>query len=85
MAERAETAQTVQLALAGLAPEFREVLILHEIQGFKYREIADILRLPLGTVKSRLHYAAAALRAALEETHASGEETHDVHTRPAES
>ncbi len=85
MAERAETALAVQKALAGLAPEFREVLILHEIQGFKYREIAEILNRPIGTVKSRLHYATAALRAALEETRASGEESHDLHTRPAES
>ena len=49
------------------------MLILHELQGFKYREIAEILGCPLGTVKSRLHYAIVALRAALDETRESTE------------
>ena len=46
-------------------PEFlRQVLILAYYQGLKYREIADILNIPVGTVKSRLHTALARLQEA---------------------
>ena len=41
-------------ALAELAPEFREVIVLHEIEGLSYREIAEVAGLPMGTVMSRL-------------------------------
>ena len=81
---QAETALTLRAALATLDPEHREVLILHEVQGFKYREIATILSCPVGTVKSRVHYAMAALRAALDES-SDPEVNHDVRPRPAES
>ena len=47
---------------ATLGPPHREVLELRFVEGFALDEIADILHLPLGTVKSRLHYALAALR-----------------------
>ena len=49
-----------------LPPEQRAVLVLHHYIGLSLTEIADQLGLPLGTVKSRLHYAMHALRAALE-------------------
>lgn len=50
-------------------PEFlREVLILAYFQGLKYREIADILAIPVGTVKSRLHAALVKLQEAWNST-----------------
>ena len=49
-----------------LRPEQRAVVVLHFYVGLPVPEIAETLGLPPGTVKSRLHYATAALRAALE-------------------
>jgi len=47
----------VRAAVDGLPEFLRQVVILGYYQGLKYREIADILGIPLGTVKSRLHAA----------------------------
>lgn len=58
----AEARVLLQEALPRLPDEQREVVILHELQGFSYAEIAQIIGCPNGTVKSRLHYAIAALR-----------------------
>jgi RNA polymerase sigma-70 factor (ECF subfamily) len=44
-------------ALAGLPPELREVFVLHEAEGLSYRDVADALDCPIGTVMSRLHRA----------------------------
>jgi len=44
-------------AVAGLPDHHREMILLHEIQGLKLEEIAEMLRLPLGTVKSRSNRA----------------------------
>lgn len=49
-----------------LKPEHRAVVVLHFYNGFSAAEIARILGLPEGTARSRLHYATAAMRAALE-------------------
>lgn len=49
-----------------LRPEQRTVVVLHHYLGLTATEIADITGAPTGTVKSRIHYATAALRAALE-------------------
>jgi RNA polymerase sigma-70 factor (ECF subfamily) len=51
---RQEDQEQVRQALAELAVEFREVLVLRELEGLSYREIAAIAGLPLGTVMSRL-------------------------------
>jgi RNA polymerase sigma-70 factor (ECF subfamily) len=48
-------------ALAQLEPEFREVIVLHHIEGLAYREIAEIVSVPIGTVMSRLSRARAKL------------------------
>lgn len=52
----------IDVALAALSPERREVLSLRFVDGFALSEIADILGIPLGTVKSRLHLALKELR-----------------------
>ena len=51
------TKHLVWNALNQLTPHHRSVLVLHEIEGLKEYEIADILKCSVGTVKSRLHYA----------------------------
>ncbi|MEX2529342.1 MAG: sigma-70 family RNA polymerase sigma factor [Gemmatimonadota bacterium] len=60
--ERAELAALVRTALAGLSPEHREVLILKEMEGMSYAEIARETGAPAGTIASRLHHARALLR-----------------------
>jgi RNA polymerase sigma-70 factor (ECF subfamily) len=44
-------------ALNGLAVDFRTVIILADLEGFTYEEMAKILDIPIGTVRSRLHRA----------------------------
>lgn len=53
-------------ALQELDEEFRGVIVLRDIEGFDYRQIADILDIAPGTVKSRLHRGRLALRKLLE-------------------
>jgi len=55
-------AATVRLAVAELPVEFREIVILREMEGFSYKEIADLAGVPIGTVMSRLARARALLR-----------------------
>lgn len=62
LAERAETRYLVSMALRELPEAYREVVVLREIEGFGYEEIAEILAVNLGTVKSRLTRGRAALR-----------------------
>lgn len=52
----------VQQAIAGLEDEQAEVLLLRDIDGRSYQEIAEILECPLGSVKSRIHRARLALK-----------------------
>ena len=52
----------VEAALDKLSPKLRDVVVLHFYQGLPYQEIADVLKIPLGTVKSRLNLAINALR-----------------------
>ncbi|MFO0873576.1 MAG: sigma-70 family RNA polymerase sigma factor [Phycisphaerales bacterium] len=51
----------LKAAIERLRPEFREVLLLWAVEGLKYREIAEITEVPIGTVMSRLHRARAGL------------------------
>jgi RNA polymerase sigma-70 factor (ECF subfamily) len=55
----------VEAALASLAPDFRAAVVLCDIEGLSYEEIADVLGLKLGTVRSRIHRGRAQLRTAL--------------------
>ncbi len=60
--ERERLDETIQRALDTLSPELRMVVILSDVEGFAYEEIAAMLRVPLGTVKSRLHRARQVLQ-----------------------
>jgi RNA polymerase sigma-70 factor (ECF subfamily) len=62
----AEDAERIHLALGKLAPEHREVLVLRFVEEMSYEGIAEVIGSPLGTVRSRLHYAKQALRGILE-------------------
>ncbi len=53
-------------AIETLADREREVLVLKEFEGLKYREIAELLGIPIGTVMSRLYAARQHLAAAIE-------------------
>jgi len=64
--ERADLARIVQTELTFLTEEHRLILILREIHGLSYDEIAETLGLELGTVRSRLHRARAEIRQRLE-------------------
>ncbi len=59
--------ETLADALKTLSEEHREVVLLHEIEGLTYAEIAEIAGVPEGTVKSRLHHAFLNLRKQLKE------------------
>ena len=56
-----ELAEDVRRALSLLAPHYRDVVILYEMHDLSYQEIADICRLDIGTVRSRLSRGRAAL------------------------
>ncbi|QDT33795.1 ECF RNA polymerase sigma-E factor [Thalassoglobus polymorphus] len=61
-----EKIQQVQTALNQLAPDYRDSLILKEMEGMRYDEIAAVLGCPIGTVRSRIHRARLELREILE-------------------
>jgi RNA polymerase sigma-70 factor (ECF subfamily) len=54
-AEQTEAARLLHEALQVLAPELKEAVILRDIEGMPYQEIADLLSVPEGTVKSRIN------------------------------
>jgi len=64
--ERAEEERRIQDALNRLSPEHRTVLILKDMEGQKYEVMAEILGVPIGTIRSRLHRARLELRQILE-------------------
>jgi len=59
---------SLSAAVASLPREFREALVLRDIEGFSYREIARITRVPIGTVMSRLARGRERLRSSLRRT-----------------
>jgi RNA polymerase sigma-70 factor (ECF subfamily) len=65
---RAEEGRRLHNALARLSQEHRTVLVLKDMEGVKYEEMAELLQVPIGTIRSRLHRARLELRAILEET-----------------
>jgi RNA polymerase sigma-70 factor (ECF subfamily) len=64
--ERSEEDASLQIALNRLSPEHRAVLVLKELEGQKYEDIAEILEVPIGTIRSRLHRARLELRELLQ-------------------
>jgi RNA polymerase sigma-70 factor, ECF subfamily len=65
--EQQETVSHVQAALQALAEEYRTVLVMREMDGCDYDTIANVLDLPVGTVRSRLHRARTQMRELLKE------------------
>ena len=64
--ERSEDERVLAEALAKLSPEHRNVLVLKDIDGMKYEEIAEVMGVPIGTVRSRLHRARLELKSLLD-------------------
>jgi RNA polymerase sigma-70 factor, ECF subfamily len=67
-AVRNQLEQMVQNALAKVSPELREAVILRDLQDMDYKEIAEVLAIPQGTVKSRISRGRAELARLLERT-----------------
>jgi len=57
--EKNEPADRVNEVIAGIPENLREILILSYFNKFSYKQMADVLSIPIGTVKSRLHTAVA--------------------------
>lgn len=64
-----QTQKLVQAALGKLSPELREAVILRDLQDMDYREIAKVLKVPEGTVKSRINRGRTELARLLQRTH----------------
>lgn len=64
--EQGQLAAVVKDALATLSKDHREILVMKEMEGLRYDEIASALNISGGTVASRLHHARAAMKRALE-------------------
>jgi RNA polymerase sigma-70 factor, ECF subfamily len=60
--EMAEEEKRVHAALNRLSPEHRLVLIMKDMEGQKYEDMAEVLQVPVGTIRSRLHRARLELR-----------------------
>jgi len=63
--ENRELGSQIEHAIGGLREEYRTVIVLRHVEGYAYEEIADIMELPLGTVKTYLHRARGELRKSL--------------------
>ncbi len=66
---QAELRKKIEGALEKLNPEHRETILLREVQGLEYKEIADVMDCSIGTVMSRLFYARKKLQTLLTRTH----------------
>ncbi|MBK5290928.1 MAG: sigma-70 family RNA polymerase sigma factor, partial [Acidobacteriia bacterium] len=59
--EGREASEILQAALGRLSPELREAVVLRDLEELEYREIAQVLKIPEGTVKSRINRGRAEL------------------------
>jgi RNA polymerase sigma-70 factor, ECF subfamily len=73
--EQAEQERRIHQALARLSPEHRAVLVMKDMEGQKYEIMAEILQVPIGTIRSRLHRARLELRELLEKDEGCGQAT----------
>jgi RNA polymerase sigma-70 factor (ECF subfamily) len=73
LTEQQDEASTLRAAIDGLPEKYRAVITMYHLQGHQYEEIARVLELPMGTVKTHLFRAKELLRRQL--AHAAGEET----------
>lgn len=73
ISEQAELQRAVRQAVMDLPEKLRDVVVLYELQGESYEDIADILDVPLGTVKSRLFNARGLLKKRLQRLLETGE------------
>jgi RNA polymerase sigma-70 factor (ECF subfamily) len=60
--EQVEQERRIQNALNRLSPEHRAVLVMKDMEGHKYETLAEVLQVPIGTIRSRLHRARIELR-----------------------
>jgi RNA polymerase sigma-70 factor, ECF subfamily len=60
--ESRELGESIEKAIARLRPEYRACIILRHVEDYSYDEIAEIVKLPLGTVKTYIHRARQELR-----------------------
>ena len=65
--EARELGSAIERAIGRLRPEYRSCILLRHVEGHSYEEIADMLELPLGTVKTYIHRARNELRVYLED------------------
>jgi len=63
---RTDDVTLIERAMSNLPDRFRELLVLRELEGLSYRELADVMGIPMGTVMSSLSRARQAFRSALE-------------------
>lgn len=67
LSQQSELQRLVRETMDSLSPEYKEVLLLCDIEGLSYEEIAQVLKCPIGTVRSRLNRARQALRKKISE------------------
>jgi RNA polymerase sigma-70 factor (ECF subfamily) len=65
LVEHRELGGQIEEAIGGLREEYRTAIVLRHVEGYAYEEIADIMEVPLGTVKTYLHRARSELRESL--------------------
>ncbi len=63
--DRFDLGPTIRAEINRLPPSFRDVVVLSDVEGFRYEEIAELLMIPVGTVRSRLYRARRLLQEAL--------------------
>lgn len=85
LAIRNEDARRVHRALAGLAPPYREVLVLRELEDMSYADISTVAGIPIGTVMSRLSRGRRLLAAALRGARQSGDSGASAADEPHEA
>ena len=65
-AENRELGSEIEAAIGRLRPHYRTVTLLRHVEGYSYNEIAEIMDLPLGTVKTYIHRARLELKESLD-------------------